>query len=613
MTKEELLNRLSGIEWNDWEVKEAARDVPNSAYETVSAFANTAGGHLVFGVKEADGTFEVVGVVEVDKVQSAFLNTIRSGQKLSKIVEVNEKLIDCDGAAALVFYVPEVHRRDKPIFLNGDLRKSFVRRGSSDQHCTPDQIKAFLRDADIVSYDCHIVSDLNLETCFNAGSVSWYRSVFATKGQKYDPSASDLEFLHSKSFVRERDGKHFATRAAILLFGSEAAVRQTLGRPLVMCYKLSTNRDDPQPEERWSDRVVLEENLIETWRAINEWYLRHAEKPFSLDSKTLQRIDAPPDQEAFREAAVNLLIHQDYSDQARIPTIKFFRNAAVFHNPGHAFASDAELLTPGDKEVRNQLIRSAFRMVGFGEQGGTGIPAMMRGWQQLGYLPPRIRNDKEQRSFEVTMLRELLLSDEQLYYQASLGVSLTNEEARLFAYACRQQQVSEVEAKTVLSLPAVEARKILEKLAVQALLTVAPSGSHWLVAEHLRERFAQLGKPAAEPSLVTDQAGKQPTSLVSDQAPTKRTPLSGLTETQTRILELCAAPRGIADLLENIKVTNRTFFRRTHLNPLIEGGILQLRYPDNPRHPRQAYLLTEAGLRLLENRRARQKDQENTQ
>jgi ATP-dependent DNA helicase RecG len=612
MTKDELLKRLSGIEWNDWEVKEAARDVPNSVYETVSAFANTAGGHLVFGVKEADGTFEVVGVVEVDKVQSAFLNTIRSGQKLSKIVDVTEKLVDCDGATALVFYVPEVHRREKPVFLNGDLRKSFVRRGGSDQHCTPDQIKAYLRDADIVPYDCHIVSDLNLETCFNGGSVSWYRSVFATKGQKYEPSASDLDFLHSKGFIRERDGKHFATRAAILLFGSEAAVRQTLGRPLVMCYKLSTNRDDPQPEERWLDRIVLEENLVESWRAINEWYLRHAEKPFSLDSKTLQRIDAPPDQEAFREAAVNLLIHQDYSDQTRIPTIKFFRNAAVFHNPGHAFASDAELLTAGDKEVRNQLIRTAFRMVGFGEQGGTGIPAMMRGWQQLGYLPPRIRNDKEQHSFEVTMLRELLLSDEQLYFQASLGVSLTNEEARLFAYACRQQQVSDIEAKTVLSLPTVEARKMLDKLVVQALLAVAPSGSHWLVADHLRERFTELGKPAEEPSLVTDQVGTKPTSLVTDQVQPKRTPLSSLTDTQIRILELCAAPRGIADILENIKVTNRTFFRRTHLNPLIEGGILQLQYPDNPRHPRQAYLLTEAGLRLLENRRARQKDQEDT-
>src|ERR1017187_585834 len=525
MTKEELLKRLAGIEGDDWEVKEAARDVPNSAYETVSAFANTAGGYLVFGVKEADGTFEVVGVLEVDKVQSAFLNTLRSGQKLSKIVDVNEKLIDCDGAAALVFYVPEVHRRDKPVFLNGDLRKSFVRRGSSDQHCTPDQIKAFLRDADILPDDCHLISDLNLETCFSGSSVAWYRSVFATKGQKYDPSASDLEFLHSKGFIRERDGKHFATRAAVLLFGSEAAVRQTLGGPVARWYKLSTNRDDPQTLERWSDRIVLEENLVEAWRPMNEWYLRHAETPFSLDSKTLQRVDAPPDQEAFREAAVNLLIHQDYSDQTRIPTIRFFRNAAVFHNPGHAFASDAELLTPGDKEVRNQLIRTAFRMMGFGEQGGTGIPAMMRVWQQLGYLPPRIRNDKEQRSFQVTMLRKLLLSEEQILFQTSLGVSLTRDEAKLFAYACSQEQVTEVEARKMLALPATETRKVLEKLMIQALLVVGARGGHWLVPEHLRERFARQLDGAPSKSLVTDQAVDRPGGKAPAQARAPKAPL----------------------------------------------------------------------------------------
>jgi ATP-dependent DNA helicase RecG len=611
MTKEELLHRLSGIEWNDWEVKEALRDVPNNAYETVSAFANTAGGFLVFGVKETDDTFEVVGVVEVEKVQSAFLNTIRSGQKLSKIIDVTEKLVDCDGARTLVFYIPEAHRRDKPIFLNGDLRKSFVRRGSSDQHCTPDQIRAFLRDADTTPFDCHIISDLSLETCFNSKSIAWYRSVLGTKNPNY-PGVSDLDFLHSKGLIQERDGKRLATRAAILLFGSEAAVRQVLGRPLVACYKLSSNRDETQPEERWLDRVVFEDNLLETWRGINEWYLRHAEKPFSVDSKTLMRMDAPPDQEVFREAAVNLLIHQDYSDRSRIPAIKFFRDAAVFHNPGHAFASDAELLAPGDKEVRNQLVRTAFRMVGFGEQAGTGIPAMMRAWQQLGYLPPRIRNDKERDSFEVTMLRELLLSDEQLYFQASLGVSLTNDEARLFAFACRQNQLSEPEAKTVLSLSTAETRKMLEKLAIQALLTPAPSGSHWLVADHLRDRLTAASAPL-EANLVTDQALKTSPSLVTDQARSKRNQLSGITEIQIRIVDLCAAPRRLKDLLENMGVTNRTFFRRTHLKPLIEGGMLQLQYPEKPNHPSQTYFLTETGQRLLENHRARQKDQEKAQ
>lgn len=37
MTQDELLSRLNGDEWNDFEVKEARSDVPKSAWETVSA------------------------------------------------------------------------------------------------------------------------------------------------------------------------------------------------------------------------------------------------------------------------------------------------------------------------------------------------------------------------------------------------------------------------------------------------------------------------------------------------------------------------------------------------------------------------------------------------
>ena len=47
MTKEELLTRLSDIEWNDFEVKEASGGLPKSMWETVSAFSNTAGGWII--------------------------------------------------------------------------------------------------------------------------------------------------------------------------------------------------------------------------------------------------------------------------------------------------------------------------------------------------------------------------------------------------------------------------------------------------------------------------------------------------------------------------------------------------------------------------------------
>lgn len=55
MDRKELLARLQSIEWSDIEFKEAAWAAPKDSLETVSAFANTTGGHLVFGVKQANG------------------------------------------------------------------------------------------------------------------------------------------------------------------------------------------------------------------------------------------------------------------------------------------------------------------------------------------------------------------------------------------------------------------------------------------------------------------------------------------------------------------------------------------------------------------------------
>jgi len=97
MTLEELIERLKGFEWNDVEFKEAQRDVPKEAYKSVSAFANTAGGWLVFGVEEKGKQFNIVGVIEVDKVKKSesgmILNpiTMDPEQKIYEALEIMKK------------------------------------------------------------------------------------------------------------------------------------------------------------------------------------------------------------------------------------------------------------------------------------------------------------------------------------------------------------------------------------------------------------------------------------------------------------------------------------------------------------------------------------------
>jgi ATP-dependent DNA helicase RecG len=211
----------------------------------------------------------------------------------------------------------------------------------------------------------------------------------------------------------------------------------------------------------------------------------------------------------------------------------------------------------------------------------------------LGFVPPLIVNDKGEKTFEITLLRETLLTEEQRLFQAQLGVRLSDQEAAVFAYACRAGSVGTTDAKAVMGRGEREARQVLDHLVTQTLLTVLEPGVRWGLAPHLLDRFTQSDQAASESEdLVTDQPPETPVNLVTSK-------LTKLTEHQRKILSLCEAPRSQADLMKALGLSHRTFFRRTHLGPLIKANLVRMIHPDEPNHPSQAYVVTEAGLGLL--------------
>jgi ATP-dependent DNA helicase RecG len=607
MTLEELIERLKGFEWNDVEFKEAQRDVPKEAYKSVSAFANTAGGWLVFGVEEKGKQFNIVGVIEVDKVQNDFLSQLRSTDKFNRPVRVEEDQLSHEGKTLLVFFIPEADRREKPIYLNGDLDQTYIRSGGLDIRATPDEIGRFLRDASGERHDSRVL-DFDIERCFDPGAIRWYRELFQQRNPSQDASLSDGDFLYHWGFLTEQKGHIYPTVASILMFGAQPSVLQILSRPVVDCQWINTASGENQLEQRWEDRLVHEGNLVSAWKALLDFYFRHAERPFSIEADTLQRSDMPPDYIAFREAAINLLIHQDYVDQGRTPFIHFYRDCTKFWNPGDAFATTEALLESGEKEIRNPRIVRSFRQIGLSEQAGTGIRAIYSNWRQLGRVPPIIVNEKGRKSFELRLNKEELITEEQLILQASLGVRLSPEEAALFAWASRQDKFSLLEARVVTGLPMPGVQGLLEKLTTQRLIEPLPSDKtpYYSLAEHLRKRFAASKPEAAtatttETRLVSGQPQEKPANLVTDQA----RPLRELNEVQWQLVEFCDLPRSMQEMLEQVGIKHRSFFRKTYLEPLIQGGVIQKTYPDVPNHPRQRYTLTETGIRLKERHTAK--------
>jgi ATP-dependent DNA helicase RecG len=610
MTKDELIERLKGFEWNDVEFKESTREVSKDAYTTVSAFSNTAGGWLIFGVRYNSGVHETIGVIDVDKVQNDFLSALRSGDKLSRMISVKEDVIKDGDATLLVFHIPEARRQEKPIYLNGDIRLSYIRRGGGDEKCRKEEIERFLRDASDHRYDCEPV-EADAETFFDPESLRWYRRLFDERNPGSESGGqSDTEFLHEWGLLLEDGDQLVPTRAAILMFGRGAVVRQHLPRPIVDCQWLNMEWGGTLPDERWSDRVVIEVNLIRAWQQMVQKFMEHSEARFQIDASSLRRDDVPPDYLAFREAAINLLIHQDFSDHNRKPAIHFYRDRTVLSNPGDLFANPDELLDPVEKPVRNPRIVAGFRRVGLSEQAGTGFRTIYRAWDRLGRVPPVVENDKAQKTFALHLPKESLLSEEQLLFQASLGIRLSQPEAKSFAAVCRNGELRVLDVKGITGLSTRESLAIIDRLLVEVLVEEMVPGNrtHVRLREHLVDKIGSLNLgESGDSSLVSDQAPRKANS-VSDQAvtnlPTARTeaqvPLQRLSDTQRQVVRMCDVHRSLADLMNQLGMTHRTFFKRTHLEPLLKGGVLKMRYPEQPNHPHQAYVLTEVGVALAE-------------
>jgi len=603
MTRDDLVTALQSIEWNDIEFKEATWAVPKDALSTVSAFANTDGGHLVFGVKQTNGTFTVTGVTDADQMQNTFLGQMRDTNKVSVLLPVEPKKHDLPEGIVLAFYIPEAPRQQKPVYIDGIPKKAYIRRGGRDDTCTGDELLRYIRDASNTRYDAETL-DVDIDRCFDEASVRWYRARFAASNPGKDTATDDTSFLRTWGFLVEQGGVLRPTRAAILVLGSGEYVRQVLPRMVtdVQLYRNTSTEYDSAV--RWADRLSVEDNLIKAWQAIVEFYFRHSERPFAVDAATLRRDDDPPDYISFREAAINLLIHQDFGDTTRVPVIRFFRDQTEFFNPGDAFASREQLLDPGDKEVRNPSIVNAFRRIGLSDQGGTGVRAIFDGWRKLGYLPPEIENHRAEKSFRLRLCKVKLITEAQLLAQASLGARLSEHEAAVFAFLLHSGQVDVADIKALTGLTGAQALDLAQRLTVQVLTEPLGEAAHaWRLVPHLRTRFAAEAadttedQPTGAETVVagaTDQVTEQ---VTPEQAGLARS-LDRLTEVQWHIVDFADVPRSLAELMTHAGYSQRPHFVAAHMKPLLASGVLRPTIPDKPRSSQQRYVLTDAGIQL---------------
>ena len=181
-TARELLDQLNTLDEQERVEAKRASEVGRSLLETVCALANEPGldgGNILLGVGREEmalfPAYEVEGMEQPDKVAADLASQCRGGV-FNRPVQVDIASEQLNGKAVLVVRVFEAMPQDKPIYFvkQGLPRGAFRRIGSTDQHCTDDDLLLLYQGRERESFDQSLVADASMED-LSADALNDYR------------------------------------------------------------------------------------------------------------------------------------------------------------------------------------------------------------------------------------------------------------------------------------------------------------------------------------------------------------------------------------------------------------------------------------------------------
>lgn len=386
MTKEELLSRLNGIEWNDFEIKEAKNNVPKTAWETVSAFSNSYGGWIVFGVKEqragGKSTYEIQGVDNAEKIEQDFVTVLRSNSKFNQRISVQTAKFDIGGKAVLAFYIPMSEY--KPVYISVP-SNTYIRIGSGDQRATEYEIRAMQRDQAFGKKSNEAV----FGSCYddiNQGSFQNYRAYL----RAFNPDLTfntlpDTEFAVKTGIMLNG----LLSVGGLLMFGNIDAILR-YNPDFIIDYMEIPGTSIQDAATRYTFRIQEQENIWEYYKVILQRLRTRIDNPYSPRPDGI----APDDNTRLycvREALVNMLAHADYFSEIH-STVRVFDTSIQLQNPG-SFPVNLNLL--GQiivSQPRNPNILRFFKLAKLSENGGYGIDKILS-WKNLTDCAVTIESD----------------------------------------------------------------------------------------------------------------------------------------------------------------------------------------------------------------------------
>lgn len=352
---------------------------PKSWCKSVSAFANTLGGALIFGLSNED---EIVGVVNPSSDAEKISEIIKN--RLNPIPEFKLRFHKTEDEKVLI--ILDIFKGEETPYYysaDGDL-EAYVRVGNESVKATPTELKRLVLRGKNTSYDSQ-------NSTYRIEDFAY--SQLRARYKKWTGNSFDEKDLVSFGIVNE-DG--CLTNAGALLVDDSPIRWSRLFCTRWNGLNKSGGTVDALDDAEYTGSVI---SLIENGEAFIK---RNAKKMWKKTPNS--RIEMPEYVErSYHEALVNALAHRDYLVNGSEVHIDIYDDRMEIYSPGGM--PDGSLIQERDplsvpSTRRNPVLADVFNRLGYMERKGSGFEKIISGYEfQVNYSEekkPSFRSDRYQ-------------------------------------------------------------------------------------------------------------------------------------------------------------------------------------------------------------------------
>ena len=357
------------LEASSADYKEALEEKkPRSWLKSISAFANTFGGRLIFGVQNEPRA--VVGLSDPQHVISKLSELIQS--RIDPAPHYRAYEMKIEGKSCVVCEVQ--NGPAYPYYYAADgVHVAYLRHGDQSVEATSRELNELILKGMNQTFDA-------LPSTYNLGDVS-FTLLAATFKQRTKEEFDLSKDLFSTGLITE-GGQ--ITNGGLLLC-DQGVLRQSR----IFCTRWKGNYKGNVNEDALHDKEFESASLITLLQNAEDFVRVNMKNPWSIRGMVREeRSDYP--YKAVREVLVNALIHRDYQILGSEIHVDIFDNRMEISSPGGMIngkrIQDMNLHHIPSMR-RNQVISDVFARLDFMERRGSGIDRILNSYLEVTQKP----------------------------------------------------------------------------------------------------------------------------------------------------------------------------------------------------------------------------------